>query len=138
MSGERVNVIKDRAHAFLNLARELISRRLDLSSFNVHQACQLRIEASLLRLTGEMPRTHRIRELLGMLARRLEGLGFKEDALRIVDFVRERNGVLVDVESAYTESRYGVGGIAGSVVEMLRMAEELFKLLDEVEGHVLG
>ena len=72
MSGERVNVIKDRAYAFLNLAKELINRRLDISSFNIHQACQLRIKASLLRFTGEIPRVHSIRELLGILAKKLE------------------------------------------------------------------
>ena len=86
-----------------------------------------------------MPRLHGIRELLGMLARKLEDLGFREDALRIVDFVRGRRDVLIDIEAAYTESRYGVGSITRSTVEeMLRAAEELFKLLDEVEERVLG
>ena len=139
MSGERVNIIKGRARAFLDLARELIDRRPDISSFSAHQACQLRIKASLLRLTGEMPRLHGIRELLGMLARKLEDLGLKEDALRIMDFVRRRRDVLIDIEAAYTELRYGVGPIVKSIVEeMLGVAEELFKLLDEVEERVLG
>ena len=139
MSGERVNVIKDRAYAFLNLARELVDRRLDISSFNIHQACQLRIKASLLRFTGEIPRVHSIRELLGILARKLEDLGFREDALKIMNFVRRRRDSLIDIESAYTESRYGIGAATRSVVEeMLKIAEELFKLLDEVEEHVLG
>ena len=139
MSGERVNIIKERARAFLDLARELTDRRPDISSFSVHQACQLRVKASLLRFTGEVPRLHGIRELLGMLARRLEDLDLREDALRIVDFVRRRRDVLIDIEAAYTESRYGAGFIAKSIVEeMLGVAEELFKLLDEVEEHVLG
>ena len=88
MSGERVNIIKERARAFLDLAKELIDRRPDISSFSVHQACPLRIKASLLRFTGEAPRLYGIRELLGMLARKLEDLSLKEGALRIVDFVR--------------------------------------------------
>jgi len=139
LSGERVNIIKERARAFLDLAKELTDRRPDISSFSVHQACQLRVKASPLRFTGEVPRLHGIRELLGMLARRLEDLGLKEDALRIVDFVRRRRGVLIDIEAAYTESRYGAGPIAkGILEEMLGVAEELFKLLDEVEEHVLG
>ena len=99
MSGERVNIIKERARAFLDLARELIDRRPDISSFSVHQACQLRVKASLLRLTGEVPGPHGIRELLGMLARKLEDLGLREDALRIVDFVRRRRDVLIDIEA---------------------------------------
>ena len=139
MSGERVNIIKDRACALLDLAKELVDRRLDISSFSAHQACQLRAKASLLRLTGEVPRLHGIRELLGMLARKLEDLGFREDALRIMNFVRGRRDILIDIEAAYTESRYGVGSITRSTVEeMLRAAEELFKLLDEVEERVLG
>ena len=139
MSGERVNIIKERARAFLDLARELIDRRPDISSFSVHQACQLRVKASLLRLTGEVPRLHGIREFLGMLARKLEDLGLREDALRIVDFVRRRRDVLIDIKAAYTESRYGVGPIVkGIVEEMLGVAKELFKLLDGVEERVLG
>ena len=86
-----------------------------------------------------MPRLHSIRELLGMLARKLEDLDLGEDALRIVDFVRRRRDALIDIEAAYIESRYGAGPIAkGIVEEMLGVAEELFKLLDEVEEHVLG
>ena len=130
MSGERVNIIKERARAFLDLARELADRRPDISSFSVHQACQLRVKASLLRFTGEVPRLHGIRELLGMLARRLEDLGLREDALRIVDFVWRRRGALIDIEAAYIESRYGAGFIAkGILEEMLGVAEELFKTL---------
>ena len=139
MSGERINIIKDRAYAFLNLAKELADRRPDISSFNAHQAYQLRIKASLLRLTGEMPRVHSIRELLGILAKKLEDLSFKEDALKIMNFVRRQREALIDIESAYTESRYSMEVIARSMVEeMLKTAEELFKLLDEVEEHVLG
>ena len=139
MSGERVNIIKDRACAFLDLAKELVDRRPDISSFSVHQACQLRVKASLLRFTGEIPRLHSIRELLGILAKKLEDLGFKEDAMKIMNFVRRRRGALIDIEAAYTESRYGMGAIARSVIEeILRTTEELFKLLDEVEEHVLG
>ena len=56
-----------------------------------------------------------------------------------MDFVRRRRDALIDIEAAYIESRYSVGPIAkGIVEEMLRVAEELFKLLDEVEEHVLG
>ena len=138
MSGKRVDIIKGRACAFLDLARELINRRPD-SSFSVHQAHQLRIKASLLRLTGEMPRLHGIRELLGMLARKLKDLDLGEDALRIVDFVRRRRDALIDIEAAYIESRYGAGPIAkGIVEEMLGVAEELFKLLRRGGGACTG
>ncbi len=139
MSGERVNIIKDRAYAFLNLAKELIDRRPDIASFNIHQACQLRIKATLLRFTGEIPRIHSIRELLGILAKKLEDLNYREDALKIINFIRKQREILIDIEAAYTESRYGIGITTRSMIEeMLKTAEELFKLLDEVEKHVLG
>ena len=50
MSGERVNLLKDRARVFLELAEELRGRgRLDLAMFNVDQAFQLRVKATMLR-----------------------------------------------------------------------------------------
>ncbi|MEM2998493.1 MAG: HEPN domain-containing protein [Thermoproteota archaeon] len=140
MSGDRVNVIKERAGAFLELARDLLGKgRLDIASFNVHQACQLRVKAALLRLTGETPRVHGLRELLGMLAKRLEELNYLEESESVVGLVREYRDRLFDVESAYTESRYGLTaptreGLRG----MIRVAEELFSLLDRVEEDVLG
>jgi len=75
MSGERVNILKDRAGFFLGLAEELYERgRLDLAFFHVEQACQLRIKATILRFVGEIPRVHSVRELLGMVAKKLEEL----------------------------------------------------------------
>jgi len=90
LSGERVNAMKERAGVFLELASELADRgRLDIASFSVQQACQLRVKASLLRLTGEMPRIHSIRELLGILAKRMEEIGHRDEAEKITGFVRE-------------------------------------------------
>ncbi|MEM3079547.1 MAG: HEPN domain-containing protein, partial [Thermoproteota archaeon] len=139
LSGDRVNVIKERAGAFLELARDLLGKgRLDIASFNVHQASQLRVKAALLRLVGETPRVHGLRELLGMLAKRLEELNYSDLSNKIVSFVRMRRDHLIDVETAYVESRYG---IAEETIENLRMminvAEELLALLDQVEKDVL-
>lgn len=140
LSGERVNVIKERAGEFLELARDLLGRgRLDMASFNVHQACQLRIKAALLRLMGEAPRIHGLRELLGVLAKGLEELGCSGESDRILDLVRRYRDPLIDVESAYVESRYGVAtATRGEGEGMIGAAEELFKLLDRVERDVLG
>ncbi|KYH36246.1 MAG: HEPN domain containing protein [Candidatus Bathyarchaeota archaeon B24] len=76
VSGERVNLLKDRARVFLELAEELRGRgRLDLAMFNVDQAFQLRVKATMLRLLGVIPRIHGVRGLLGMLVRRLAPRG---------------------------------------------------------------
>ena len=125
---------------FLDLAFELMSRgAFDLAAFHIHQACQLRVKASILRLTGSMPRVHGIRELLGILARALEELGFERESSMVVEFVRRFRDVLVDVEASYIEARYGVYAPSRGVVESLyRVARELFELLDGVEDVVLG
>ena len=48
-------------------------------------------------------------------------------------------GTLTDIEATYTKTRYGMVSITRSIVEeTLRVAEELFKLLNEVEDYVLG
>ena len=65
MSGERVELLKFRSKRFLDVGVELLRREvLDLAAFNVQQSCQLRVKATLLRLLGEIPRVHNIRELL--------------------------------------------------------------------------
>ena len=140
MSGKRVNLLKDRAKVFLELAEELRGRgRLDLAMFNVDQAFQLRVKATMLRLLGVIPRIHGVRGLLGMLARRLEELSFRGEAREIMSFIRRFREVLIDVESAHVESRYGLFSTTSeSVDEAVKVAGELFKLLDRVERDVLG
>lgn len=140
MSGKRVNILKNRAKAFLDLARELIERgQLDLASFSAEQASQLRVKATLLRLLGEIPRIHSIRELLGLLAKKLEEMGYSSEADAVSSFVRENRGVIINIESAYTESRYGLFNVREKDVrEMLRVIEKFFKLLEVIENAVLG
>lgn len=140
MSGERVNTLKDRAEFFLSLAKELYGRgRLDLAFFHVEQGCQLRIKATILKFLGEIPRIHSIRELLGMLAKKLEELNYGKEAGMIVGFAREYRGILVDIENAYVESRYSiVSSTRNALNEAINVAESLFKLLEQVEKSVLG
>ena len=140
LSGERVNVLKDRAGAFLDLAKELFGRgRMDLAFFHVEQACQLRIKATILRFTGEIPRIHSIRELLSIIAKRLEEIGYSQESNMIVDFVREYRETLIDVEDAYIESKYNVSTLTKNVLsKAVDVAEMLFKLLERIEGNVLG
>lgn len=140
MSGVRVGIIKRRAEMFLNLASELMDRGiLDIAASHVHQACQLRVKASILRLTGNTPRVHGVRELLGILAHTLEELGFRRESDMVMDFTRRFRDVLIDIEASYTETRYSAYTPSRGVVEsMYRVARELFKLLDRVEDLVLG
>ncbi|AEM38334.1 HEPN domain protein [Pyrolobus fumarii 1A] len=139
-SGERVELLKDRARFFLSLARELLERgRYDIAAFCAEQAMQLRVKASLLRLSGEMPRIHGLRELLGILARVLEELGCRSLAGEVRRYTREYRDQLIDAEDAYTSARYGVFTLgAREVADVILAAKRLFELLEEVERRALG
>jgi len=133
VSGERVAILRERAHRLLSLARELAGRgMLDVAAFMAEQAAQLRLKASLLRLTGDTPRLHSLRELIGLLSQRLLEAGYREEALQLRSFSREHRGSLVDLEDAYTAARYALYQVDPETVE------RLFKLLEEVEKRVLG
>ena len=97
------------------------------------------VKASLLRILGEVPRAHSVRELLGVLSAKLEEVGFEDASRAVKSFARSHRDVLADIDSAYTMSRYSLFTFTSSdVEEMARVCSELRKLLDEVEGRVLG
>ncbi|NPA85744.1 MAG: HEPN domain-containing protein [Crenarchaeota archaeon] len=135
--GLKAKVLRERAEAFLDLAKSL--ERTDLASFHAEQAAQLRLKSSILRLVGKVPRVHGIRELAGFLAKSLSEEGFEEQALKIREFVRRHKEELMDLEDAYSEARYELWEPSRtSALRMIRAVEELFKVLDEVEKDVLG
>jgi HEPN domain-containing protein len=140
VSGERVELLKLRARKFLELSIELLGRgSLDLAAFNMQQACQLRIKASLLKLLGEVPKIHSVRELLGILMMKLSELGFEVISNVVKDFSRRYRDVLADIDSVCTMSRYSEFTYSvNDVKEMISVCSELHKLLDEVEKSVLG
>lgn len=140
LSGERVELLKKRSRAFLDIGRELLERGLlDLAAFNIQQSCQLRIKASILRLLGDFPRIHSVRELLGVLTTRLEEMSFSNEVGSLKQFVRRHRDLLADIDTIYTIARYSVFTYSiNDVREMLRVCEELDKILEEVEKSVLG
>ena len=140
MSGEKVELLKFRSKRFLDVGVELLRREvLDLAAFNVQQSCQLRVKATLLRLLGEIPRVHSVRELLGTLSAKLEEAGFRDVSSNVKDFTRAYRDFLFNIDSVYTMSRYSFFTYTASdVEEMVQTCLELHKLLDEVERHVLG
>jgi len=140
MSGERVELLKSRSKRFLEVGIELLQKEvLDLAAFNIQQSCQLRVKATMLRLLGEIPRVHSIRELLGMLSAKLEEAGFRDVSSTLKDFARAYREVLADIDSVYIMSRYLLFTFtSGDVKEMAQVCSELHKLLDGVEEHVLG
>ena len=95
-------MIRRRASDCLYMARVAFeAERFDMAVFLAEQAAQLFLKAIILERTGEMPRTHRIRELLGVLR-----VVFPEKSALIESFVRENRQCLSALEDAYIASRY--------------------------------
>jgi len=80
--------------------KHLSSGDYDLVAFLAEQAAQLFLKHKVYTLTGEVPRTHSIRDLLQILAKILK----IED--KISNYVRENRSLLIRLEEAYIASRY--------------------------------
>ncbi|BBG25126.1 HEPN domain-containing protein [Sulfuracidifex tepidarius] len=134
MSGEYVVRLKRRALKFLETSEK--SDDPDLSTFLAEQAIQLYVKGVYYEIVGEKIRGHGIRSLLGSLSRELERNGIKHDELD--RFVRERRDLLVDLEEAYTESRYGEGDYTEDKSRVfISLAKETIELLKEVERNAM-
>ena len=107
MSGEAVGRLKRRARSFLR-ASDLVDDP-DLKAFFAEQATQLYLKAVLLELFGEEARTHSIRELLGLLARRLRDTSYTGEAERVMEFASAERLTLLEADEAYFTARYGLG-----------------------------
>jgi HEPN domain-containing protein len=139
-SYSHVEILVKRSKSFYNYALEALSRGdFDLALFLLEQAAQLRVKALLLRLLGFTPRGHRIRELLGALAKYLESLNREELAKLVSEFIDVWRSELRVVEEAYTGSRYLLRIYDKSDVEKaLKAVEELFKVIEAVENSVFS
>ena len=79
-------------------------QRYDLAVFLAEQALQLYLKAQLLRVLGDYPRTHSVRQLLVMLSKALEGDAEEE----VREFIRRERPRLSELEDVYIVSRYGL------------------------------
>ncbi len=134
MSGEVVGRLKRRAKSFLRAARLVDDP--DLKAFFAEQAMQLYLKALLLELFGEEVRIHSVRELLGLLVRRLRDAGYTSEAEKVMEFVAAERLALLEADEAYITARYGAGYTAGEAEKLLDLAERLIGLLEEVSRRV--
>lgn len=131
MSGEYVNKLKRRAMNLLR-ASEAIDD-VDLAMFFVDQGIQLYVKAVHYEIFGVRIRGHGIRELLSLLSKELETHGFINEAQSIRSFVTSNRDVLVMLEEAYIEARYGdMSYGTDDLSKAINVARELVKLLDGV------
>ena len=131
MSGEYVNKLKRRAMNLLR-ASEAIDD-VDLAMFFVDQGIQLYVKAVHYEIFGVRIRGHGIRELLSLLSKELETHGFINEAQSIRSFVTSNRDVLVMLEEAYIEARYGdMSYGTDDLSKAINVARELVKLVDGV------
>ena len=137
MSGELVEKLRHRAAVFLREAERFLEEgEYDLACFCADQAAQLYLKSLLLKLFGEAPRIHGVRELLGLLASRLHREGFGEEAVKIKKFVEENRYALSLLEDACIDARYSARSFTEEAREALSASSRLIELLREVERRV--
>ncbi len=130
MSVEEYRLLLRRSTMFLEEAREAYrAKRYDVAVFLAEQALQLYLKAQLLRVLGDYPRTHSIRQLLTLLSKSLG----REAEERVARFIREERPRLSELEDVYVASRYmlrtyteeDAKDILFTVERVIRFVEEL-------------
>ncbi len=129
---EEYETLMRRSRMFLEEAREAYQKeRYDLAVFLAEQGLQLYLKAQLLRVAGDYPRTHSVRQLLSLLARALGG-----EAVEVVsEFSRRMRPRLSELEDVYIAARYttrvytreDAKDILETVEEVMRLVERLLK-----------
>ncbi len=99
---DELRTLRRRAEIFLKHGQEALERReYDFSCFSAEQAAQLYLKSLALEFLGEIPRIHRIRELLSILA---ETVPDARDKIRLL--IREKREALRVLEESYIGARY--------------------------------
>jgi len=122
MSFQDIEILKDRADAFLKNAEKLAEEGVqDLAAFNIEQYCQLILKYKLLAKTGTYPRTHSVIRLIREFSRTFPDLQpLLDDANNML--------YLTKIEDAYIGARYLPRRYEGSEVKsMLKFIKEVFK-----------
>jgi len=129
MSMEEIGTLRRRAETFLRHAREALENgEFDFACFSSEQAAQLFVKSAMLELTGEVPRLHRVREMLYLL-----GKSLPEMEKVISEFIKENRERLRALDDAYIASRYLPSVYIREEAEMLvKLAENMIRLVDRV------
>jgi HEPN domain-containing protein len=122
LSGEEVNSLRRRSREYVQTYEFHLSREMyALAIFDLEQALQLNVKASLLEEGVAYPRTHSVRRLLELLADVRN-----DDKLRGI--VREYAVELRLLEEAYISSRYVATDFReDEVIRVKRVFDEVMK-----------
>lgn len=129
MSSQEVKLLRRRADTFLRHAKEALEHgEFDFACFSSEQASQLMVKSAMLELLGEIPRMHRVRELLYSLANSVPG-----SEPSISRFVKKNREGLMALDEAYIASRYMPFKYEDEDAKgMVRLTEEVFQLVRKV------
>ena len=127
---DEVELLRRRSLRMLNHAEHCITTGdYDLASFLAEQAVQLYLKSIILELTGEVPRTHVIRQLFHILRTIIKN---KE---HIDEFMRKNRRLLVGLEEAYLASRYLFRIYEKEEAEeLVNFAKEVINFVRDIKG----
>ena len=126
---EDADLLKERALSMLNASRHQFNEgNYDLAAFLSEQAAQLYLKYRIFELTGEMPRTHVLRQLFGVLARLLTD---KQGIIQ--EFLKRNRSMIVRLEESYISSRYLLRRYEREETkELVEFAEEVVKFVRDL------
>jgi len=123
-SANEAEALLARSKKFMDVASMCVEHGLyDLACFNAQQGVQLLLKALTLKKLGYIPRTHSVRELIGILAKQL-------NARELDEYVKTHRLQLMALEDAYISSRYFVKEFTRDDAEdCIRIAMEVVGLV---------
>jgi len=130
MGGERSSFLKERALAFLDIAKTCYERKYySLVLFNVEQFIQLYLKHLIYVKLGDFPKTHSLIQLFKSV---IKVYGDCE----IKDFYRRNLEILYLLEEAYVSSRYLPRKYEEEIAERtLNFANKMLKVFECLEKH---
>lgn len=122
-----VDILKRRSIEYLKEAKIALERgSYDVACFLAEQALQLHLKSALLKVVGDYPRTHSVRQLLGDFIK-----GTK--AGEAEEFVKANRVRLSALEDAYLMARYFTKDYDKSDAEdMVKLADEATRLTSKI------
>ena len=126
MHKEEIELFLKRARNFMDGAKERFQKEdWDLTCFMAEQSVLILLKAIILEMGGEIPKTHSIRKLFGILYHLTKDEVFKYD-----------RKALIFLESAYLNSRYfSFVYEKEDAKEALKIAEEVKDLAESVRNN---
>ena len=127
---DEAELLRRRSLRMLNHAEHCVTTGdYDLASFLAEQTVQLYLKSVILELTGEVPRTHVIRQLFHILRTIVKN---KE---LIDEFMRKNRRLLVGLEEAYLALRYLFRIYEKEEAEeLINFAKEVINFVRDIKG----